>query len=43
MFFCFKQSPLNIKQKFQFLYHLIDEERLLSVVSVVCFLAKKPL
>ena len=31
-FFCFKQLPLNIKQKFESPYHLIDGERLLSVV-----------
>ena len=28
----FKQLPLNIKAKFEFSYHLIDGERLLSVV-----------
>ena len=32
VFFCFKQLHLNIKQKFEFLYHLIDGERLLPVV-----------
>ena len=31
-FFCFKQLPLNIKQNFEFSYHLIDGERLSSVV-----------
>ena len=31
-FFCFKQLPLNIKQKSEFSYCLIDGERLLSVV-----------
>ena len=40
----FKQLPLNIKQKFQFLYHLNGGERLLSVVvGVVRFSAGKPL
>ena len=34
-FFCFKQVPLNIKEKFDFLYYLIHEERLLLVVKVV--------
>ena len=43
-FFCFKQLPLNIKQKFEFLYHLIDGEKLLSVVvGVVRFSADKTL
>ena len=43
-FFCFKQLPLNIKQKFGFSYHLIDGERLLSVViGVESFLTDKPL
>ena len=32
-FFCFKHLPLNIKQKSEFLNHLIDGERLLSVNS----------
>ena len=42
--FCFKQLPLNIKQKFEFSYHLIDGERLLLVVvGVVSFSADKPL
>ena len=42
-FFCFKELPLNIKQKFEFSYHLIDGERLLSSVQgVVCFSAEKP-
>ena len=31
-FFCFQQRSLNIKQKFEFLYHLIDGERLLSLL-----------
>ena len=44
MFFCFKQSPLNTKQKFEFSYHFIDGERLLSVlVGVLRFSADKPL
>ena len=30
--FCFKQLPLNIKQKCESLYHLVDEEGLVSVV-----------
>ena len=40
--FCFKQLPLNIKQKFGFSYHSIDGERLLSVVVgvVVIFWSK---
>ena len=43
-FFCFKQLPLNIEQKFEFLYHLIYGERLLSVVvGVVDFSADQPL
>ena len=43
-FFCFKQLPLNIKQKFEFSYHLIDRERLISVVvGVVSFSVDKPL
>ena len=43
-FFCFKQLPLNIKQKFEFSYHLIHGEKLLSVVvRVVRFSAEKPL
>ena len=44
MLFCFKQLPLNTKQKFEFPYHLIDGERLLSVVvGVVSSLADKTL
>ena len=44
MCFCFKQLPLDTKQKFEFLYHLIDGERLLSVVvGLVIFSADKPL
>ena len=43
VFPCFKQLPLNIKQKFEFLYNLIDGERLLSVVVVVSFSIDKPL
>ena len=42
-FFCFKQLALNIKQKFEFAYHLIDIEILLLVVRVVRFLVGKPL
>ena len=42
--FCFKQRPLNTKQKLEFLYYLFDKERLLSVVvRVVIFLSDKPL
>ena len=43
--FClFKQLLLKIKQKFEFLYHLIDAERLLSVVGrAVSFSADKSL
>ena len=29
---CFRQLPLNNKQKFEFLDHLTDGERLLSLV-----------
>ena len=37
-FFCFKQLPLNDKQKFESHYQLIDAEWLLFVVvGVVCF------
>ena len=37
------QLHLNTKQKFEFPYHLIDGERLLSVmVGVVIFSADKP-
>ena len=43
-FFLFTQLPLNIKQKFEFFDHLIDGERLLSVVvEVVSFLVNNPL
>ena len=43
-FVCFKQLPLNTKQKFEFPYSLIDGERLLSlVVGVVSFLVDKAL
>ena len=39
----FKKLPLNTKQKFESLYHLIDGERLLSlVVEVVSFSPDKP-
>ena len=43
-FFCFKQLPLNIKQKFEFSHHLIYEKRLLSVVvrAVSFFSIDKP-
>ena len=42
--FCFKQLLLNVEQKFKFLYHLADGERLLSeVVGVVSFSADTPL
>ena len=41
-FFSFKLLPSKIKQKFEISYHLIDGERLLSVVvGVVSFLADK--
>ena len=41
-FFYFKKLPLNIKQKFEFSYHLIGGEGLLSiVVGVVRFSAEK--
>ena len=44
MFFCFKELPLNTKQKIEFSYHLIDRERLLSlVVGAVSFSADKAL
>ena len=40
---CFKQLNLNIKQKFEFLFHIIDGERLLSfMVGVVSFSFDKP-
>ena len=43
-FLCFKQLNLNIKQMFEFLFHLIDGERLLSeVMGVSSFLVEKPL
>ena len=43
-FFCFKQVPLHIKQKFEFLCHLVDGGRLLSVVvGVVSFSSDKTL
>ena len=42
MLFSFKQRPLNIKQKFEFSYHLIIGERLLSVVvGVINFWVNK--
>ena len=42
-FFCFKQLPLNDKQKFESPYELIDGERLISaVVGVVSFSVGKP-
>ena len=44
MAFCFKQLPLNTKEKVKSLYHSIDGERLLPlVVAVVSFSAGKPL
>ena len=44
VFFCSKQLPLNIKQKYEFLYHFVDRERVLSVVvGVVSFSVNKPL
>ena len=43
-YLCFKLLLLDIKQKFGFSYHLIDGERLLSVViGVPTFLTDKPL
>ena len=40
----FKQLPLNVKQRFEFSYHLIDGEGMVSVlVRIVRFLADKPL
>ena len=43
-FFLIKQLTLNMKQNFEFLYHLIDGERLLSVlVGTLRFSADKPL
>ena len=42
-FFPFKQLPLNMKQKIEFWYHLIDGERLLSAeVEAVSFSVNKP-
>ena len=45
MFSCFKQFPLNNKQKLEFPHHLIDRERLLSrvVIRIVNFLPDNPL
>ena len=44
MFFYFKQPSLNIKKKIEFLHHLINGERLFSVVvGVVSFSFDKPL
>ena len=44
MFFCFKQLLFNIRQKFESQYHLIDGERLLSlVVGEISFLVDIPL
>ena len=44
MFLFFKQLPLNTQQKFEFLYHLIDGERAVSLaVGVVSFSVGKPL
>ena len=41
-FFRFKQLPLNVKKRFEFSYHLIDGEGIISVlVRVVRFLADK--
>ena len=41
-FFRFKQLPVNVKQRFEFSYHLIDGEGIISVlVRVVRFLADK--
>ena len=43
-FLCFKQLPLNVIQKFESPYHLIDGEKLLSaVVGVLSFSVDKPL
>ena len=40
--FCFKQFPLNIKQKFESPYYFIDGKRLLSVVvGVTTFSVEK--
>ena len=35
MLFCFKQLPLNAEEEFESPYHLIDGEKLLSVVADV--------
>ena len=43
-FSVFKQLPLNTKQKFEFPYHLIDGEKLLSIViGAVRFSTEKSL
>ena len=43
-FFCFMHLSLNIKQKFEFFYHSIKGEKLLSVVvAVVSSSVNKPL
>ena len=44
VFFCLKQIPLKIIEKFKFSYHLIDGEGLLLVVvGVAIFSVDKPL
>ena len=41
---CFKKLPLNIKQKCDSMYHLIDGEKVLPVVvRIVSFSVHKPL
>ena len=44
MFFCFKYVPSNFEKKIEFSYHLINGQRLLSVVvEVIIFSAGKSL
>ena len=44
VFFCFKQFFLNIKQRLESPFHLVDGERLLSVVGrTASFPVHKPL
>ena len=43
-FICFRQLPINTKQTFKFMCHLIDGERLWAVVvEIVTFSADKTL
>ena len=40
-FFRFKQLPLNVKQKSEFLYHFIHGGKLLSEVVIIIYLLSK--